>query len=117
MEHLSRRTARSIDLLLLVSDPTQVGIVTAKRLSDLANELDLKVERRILLVNGARQGQEGRLTEMAAETGLPFLMLHEDEKVREAALNGVPLPGDGQLARELRAIIPELFPSSKRKEA
>jgi CO dehydrogenase maturation factor len=116
MEHLSRRTARSIDVLLLVSDPTQVGIGTAQRLSDLADELDLKIGRRILLVNGVRQGQEGRVTTMAGATELSFFILPEDETVRQSSFNGAPLGDDGPLACEMRALIPQIFPSSKRKE-
>ncbi|MCG7844367.1 MAG: AAA family ATPase [Methanomassiliicoccales archaeon] len=117
MEHLSRRTARNIDVLLLVSDPTQIGMATAKRLYDLASELELKVDRVILLINGVRPGQEGRVTSLASATGLPFMILHEDESVRETALNGAPLSGEGPLARELNELIPEIFPSSRRKEA
>jgi CO dehydrogenase maturation factor len=115
MEHLSRRTARSIDLLLLVSDPTQIGLGTVKRLSELADELELKVGRKVLLINGVRKGQEERITSLAEATGLSFTILHDDETVREAAINGAPLCGVEPLARELRTLIPELFPSSRRK--
>jgi len=37
MEHLSRRTTRDVDHLLIVSDPTQRGIMTAQRIADLRN--------------------------------------------------------------------------------
>lgn len=116
MEHLSRRTARSIDLLLLVSDPTPVGVATAKRLSDLADELRLNIGRKILLINGVGQGQEDKLSSLAARTELPFFILHEDQAVREAALNGAPIGQEGSLAEEVRALILEIFPSSRRTE-
>ncbi|MBN1109720.1 MAG: hypothetical protein JXA45_03055, partial [Methanomassiliicoccales archaeon] len=115
MEHLSRRTARDIDLLLLVSDPTPVGVNTAKRLSDLADELSLKVRRRFLLINGLRPGEEARARELAAVTDLDHVVLHEDESVRQASFEGLPLTGDGSLAQEVRTLIAEFFPSSKRK--
>ena len=117
MEHLSRRTARGMDLLLLVSDPTQVGIATAERLSALADELDLKVKRKLLLVNGVRPGQETAVTALAQATGIPFIILHEDEEVRTAALTGVLLRGDEPLARELEPLIKSLSLSSRRTEA
>jgi len=117
MEHLSRRTARSLDLLLLVSDPTQMGVVTAKRLSDLADELELKVKRKLLLVNGVRPGQETVVMALAQATGLPYMIVHDDEAVRTAALTGAPLRGDEQLAEELEPLIRGLSPSSRRKEA
>jgi CO dehydrogenase maturation factor len=117
MEHLSRRTARGMDILILVSDASRTGMSTVERLSDLADEMQLKVGRRLLLVNGVRPDQEGRVSDMAKEVGIPFSILHEDEKVREAALSGKPLKGDEPLAKEVQALIPGLFPSSRRREA
>ncbi|MCX6650529.1 MAG: AAA family ATPase [Methanomassiliicoccales archaeon] len=116
MEHLSRRTARDIDLLLLVSDATQVGISTARRLSDLADELGLKVKRKLLLVNGVRDGQETAVSTLAQATGLSFMITHEDEAVRTAALTGAFLKGDGLLTKELDPVIRSLSPSNRRKE-
>ena len=54
MEHLSRRTTRGMDVLLLVSDPTKVGIETAARLLALAQEMELDVRRSVLIINGMR---------------------------------------------------------------
>jgi CO dehydrogenase maturation factor len=54
MEHLSRRTTKNMDLLLLVSDPTKVGMETASRLLTLAKEMDLEVKKRVLVINGTR---------------------------------------------------------------
>jgi len=115
MEHLSRRTAREIDLLLLVSDPTAVGVATAVRLSQLADELELKVKRKVLLINGVRAGKEGKAEELAKGTGLEFFLLHDDEVVRDGSSSGTPVNGDEPLASELREIVPNLFPSSRRR--
>ncbi len=54
MEHLSRRTTKSMDILLLVSDSTKVGLETAARLLALAKEMGLEVKRSVLFVNGIR---------------------------------------------------------------
>jgi len=54
MEHLSRRTTRSMDLLLLVTDPTKAGVETASRLLSLAMEMGLEVRRKVLVVNAVR---------------------------------------------------------------
>jgi CO dehydrogenase maturation factor len=51
MEHLSRRTTRDVDILLIVSDATQRGIVAAQRVADLVDELEIAVENRYLIVN------------------------------------------------------------------
>lgn len=44
MEHLSRRTTNNVDLLLVVADATPIGIITAKRIAGLANELPITVK-------------------------------------------------------------------------
>ncbi|HUL40124.1 MAG TPA: AAA family ATPase [Methanomassiliicoccales archaeon] len=54
MEHLSRRTTRSMDLLLLVTDPTKVGMETASRLIALVKEMGLEVKKKMLVINGLR---------------------------------------------------------------
>lgn len=51
LEHLSRRTTRDVDILLIVSDPTQRGIVAAQRVADLVDELAISVKDRYLIVN------------------------------------------------------------------
>ena len=51
LEHLSRRTTRDVDILLVVSDPSIRGIIAAGRIAGLVNELQTKVGRVYLLVN------------------------------------------------------------------
>lgn len=51
LEHLSRRTTRVCDVLLVVSDATAVGLRSAKRINELSQELALKIKKRLLLIN------------------------------------------------------------------
>lgn len=51
MEHLSRRTTRDVQQLLIVSDPTQRGLVAARRIADMCKELDINVEKSYLIIN------------------------------------------------------------------
>lgn len=51
MEHLSRRTDSSIDLLLIVAEPTIVGIDTAQRIAELASRLPIAVRRTTVVLN------------------------------------------------------------------
>jgi len=44
MEHLSRMNMRSIDYLLVTSDPSARGILTAKRISDITEPLGLEIK-------------------------------------------------------------------------
>lgn len=53
MEHLSRMNLRSIDYLLIVSDPSARGILTARRIADITGPLQLEIKHQYLLVNRA----------------------------------------------------------------
>jgi CO dehydrogenase maturation factor len=51
MEHLSRRTTRDVQHLIIVSDPTQRGIVAAKRIAEISREFDVRIENVYLVIN------------------------------------------------------------------
>jgi CO dehydrogenase maturation factor len=51
MEHLSRMNLRKIDAMLVVSDPSSRGIMTAERISGLTTALGLDVKSKYLIVN------------------------------------------------------------------
>jgi len=51
MEHLSRRTTKDVDLLLVITDPTIRGVKAAEGIVALAGELDINVKRIVLVVN------------------------------------------------------------------
>jgi CO dehydrogenase maturation factor len=44
MEHLSRRTTNNVDLLFIVAEPTALGVITARRIFELARELPISVK-------------------------------------------------------------------------
>jgi CO dehydrogenase maturation factor len=45
MEHLSRRTTSNVDTLCIVTNPTAVGFVTARRIFELAGQLPIAVRQ------------------------------------------------------------------------
>jgi CO dehydrogenase maturation factor len=51
MEHLSRRTTRDVQHLLVVTDPTQRGIVAAERIAAFRQEMDIRIENTYLVLN------------------------------------------------------------------
>lgn len=51
LEHLSRRTTRACDTLLVISDATPIGLRSAKRINELSQELEIKIKKRLLIVN------------------------------------------------------------------
>ncbi|MEK6692824.1 MAG: AAA family ATPase, partial [Nitrospirota bacterium] len=70
LEHLSRRTTHDVDILIIVSDPTVRGIITARRIKELIKELDLKVKRSALIVNRISNESEDELIKVASDQGL-----------------------------------------------
>jgi CO dehydrogenase maturation factor len=56
MEHLSRRTTDAVNLLVVVSEPTPVGVLTARRILGLSERLPIRVDERGVLWNKASEG-------------------------------------------------------------
>jgi CO dehydrogenase maturation factor len=73
MEHLSRRTTRDVEHLLLVSDPTQRGIVAVERISEMIPDLDINVENVYLILNRVMGEIPAPLTEKIEALGVNFL--------------------------------------------
>jgi len=88
MEHLSRMNLRTIDHLLVVSDPSARGILTARRIAALTAPLAIETRRQWLIVNRAPEPAPAELTEKIRatvdEAGLPLagILPASDELVR-----------------------------------
>ena len=91
MEHLSRMNLRDIDYLIVVSDPSARGIMTAKRIAELTGPLGIRIKKKCLIVN--------RVPEPAGKE----LLAKIDETVQSADLPlGGLLPASNELvAQEL----------------
>lgn len=74
MEHLSRRTTRDVQALLVVSNPSQRGIVAAERIAAFRHSLDINIDQTYLVLNGL-QGETipGPLQERIDALDIPLL--------------------------------------------
>ena len=74
MEHLSRMNLRNIDYLLVTSDPSARGILTAKRIAEITEPLGLDIKEQYLFVNRAPQPVpaplQEKIDEAVNETGM-----------------------------------------------
>lgn len=108
MEHLSRRTTRDVDLLFIVSAPTQSGVRAARRIQALVRELDLSVREMALVLNRA-DGVPSAVAEEIEASGLPLAgLIPEDPQVAACDLEGLPLldlPDDAPAVRATEAIL------------
>ena len=86
LEHLSRRTTRSADALVVVSDATPVGLRAAKRISDLAKELEINTKKNLLVVNRYAKDIE---KEKIRNLSLEYIgNIPEDNNIGKISLNG-----------------------------
>ena len=105
MEHLSRRTTKRMDALLVVSDATKQGIETAKRIQALAKDMEIEIGRSVLVVNRV-QGTIGEAVKREIE-GSDFgsvVYLPFDRKVEELAIAGSPMVRLDQSSQFYRAV-------------
>ena len=92
MEHLSRRTTHKINVLLITSDPTVRGIHTAKRIEGLVNELGLKIDRRLLIINRVSDDDAEKLKSLAENSGLSAAgTVPHDDLIFNYDLHGKPI--------------------------
>jgi CO dehydrogenase maturation factor len=92
MEHLSRRTTRDVDVLLLVTDPTRRGIAAAREMARMVPGLDIRVGHVYLVVNRVRDGLPPLLAEAVTQTGLELIgIIPEDPAMAEFEISGRPL--------------------------
>ncbi len=72
MEHISRRTMRAVDKLLLVSDYSVVGVRSAKKILELAKSLGIKMASSALVINKVTGSLEPLQNEIRA-AGAAFI--------------------------------------------
>ncbi|MEJ5197360.1 MAG: AAA family ATPase [Anaerolineae bacterium] len=103
MEHLSRRTTRDVDHLLLVSDGSLRGLAAAEAMIALSRELEINVRHTYLVLNRVMGELAPTLRTRAQSLGVPLLgVLPYDPLVVEFDGQGRPLvelPDDAPISR------------------
>lgn len=92
MEHLSRRTTRDVQHLLVVTDPTQRGLVAAERIAGFRQEMDIHIEQTHLILNRLNGQMPEALKNRIKDTKLPLLgTVPADNELLEFEFSGRPL--------------------------
>lgn len=85
LEHLSRRTTRSADALVVISDASKIGLKAAKRINELTEELKIKIRKRLLIINQCAEIDK----ESVKDLGLDYIgNIPQDNDIAKASLNG-----------------------------
>ena len=92
LEHLSRRTTQNVDIMLVVTDKSKRGILTAQRIGELSNELDINFKEMLLVVNRITPENKDLILKKAQETDIEIVgTIYEDHEVAEYDVEGKPL--------------------------
>ena len=106
MEHLSRRTTRDVQHLLVVTDPTQRGIVAAERIASFRNELDIRIENTYLVLNRMMGEIPVPLQERIERMDIPLLgVVPSDQELMNFEFNGRPLVELGNESPVYQAVV------------
>lgn len=116
MEHISRQTTRDIDIMVLVSDLTVRGILTAANMQALIKDLRAYVGKIYLIVNRATSPLPPKIAQTIEEASLQVIaLIPEDPKIKELEAQGTPLielppdsplqKGVAEVARKLELVV------------
>jgi CO dehydrogenase maturation factor len=110
MEHLSRKTTQNIDMLIMVSDPTRVGLQTAGRIRELVDKLTaLNIRNKYLLVNGVKESVSLDDKEIEQITGIKSIgFIPYYEAITGRLMKGEPvinLPAESPVVKSIGDIM------------
>lgn len=107
IEHLTRGTARSVDLMLVVVEPSKNSIHTAGLVKQLAAELGIKKIR--FIGNKIRNEKEREFIEKNLETGEILGFIPFDDDIWEGSMSGGPVAElEGELFKSMKEIYEKL---------
>jgi len=108
MEHISRRTTRDVDVLLIVTDPTVRGLHAAGTIGEMARELEVNVRNTFLVVNRLNGEPPQELQSAIEALGIEVAArVPADEKIGQFDSLGKPLvdlPPDSAAGRAIEAL-------------
>ena len=91
MEHISRLTTNNIDILIIVSDTSRRGILSAARIAELTEDLGVRIGKKLFIINQVSEEKKDDVLMVAEEFGLDVAgMIPEDKNVRNFDLKGIP---------------------------
>jgi CO dehydrogenase maturation factor len=111
MEHLSRRTTRNVDLLLIVSDATPIGVRSAGRIYSMEKNLEISVGKSYLVVNRADGNLADSVLREVEKTGLTVIStIPADDMIMEYSLEEksvLLLPSDSSAMLAIQKLLRE----------
>jgi len=87
LENLSRRIVQKVNMLILISDPSNAGLETLIRLQALAQEMEISYERLVIIMNRIRKDRWPEKVEQvrAATQADEVIGLPDNEEIAQVA--------------------------------
>ena len=107
MEHLSRRTACDIDLLLLISDPTMVGVNSAINVFNTAKSAGVKIKDTALIINKSKGRLEEDKLKLIENAGLKIggYIGFQDEIQKNSEKGGVVKYSSSEVEKNINLVL------------
>lgn len=108
LEHISRRVDSDVDLMLIVTDRSRMGLKTAARIKEVAEEVHVDIRRMVLIGNLIDERDESMIRDYANSIGLEYGgYIPYDENVSLYNMKGIPilkLPNDSPSLLAVKSI-------------
>ena len=116
LEHLSRRTTRNVQHLLIVSDPTPRGLITAERIAAFRHELNIEIENAGLIVNRQAGHLPPALQARIEQFDFPLIgIVPPDEALGQLEIDGRSIwevGDDAPVYQAMSGILSEILPGT-----
>lgn len=113
MEHISRRTTRDVDMLLVVTDPTIRGLKAAEVILKLADDIEVNVQHKLLVLNRVVGDIPAALEDAIAALNVALApVVPADARINELDAIGKPLvslDGDSPAFQAVEEITTEVL--------
>ncbi len=121
LEHISRRTAHDVDIMLVVTDASARGLNTAKRVAELAKELRINFGNILVVANKVSDDTREIVDKQAREFGLQVAgYLPFDSIVAKNDAMAIPiweLPEDNPVITAAKQVFDKIDEVRKDKES
>jgi CO dehydrogenase maturation factor len=112
LEHITRRTSRSVDLMYVLTDSSRMGLETAARIKRFTEKIENnKIEKIVLIGNRISPEIGERIKAKAEEIGAKYGgSVPNDETLARQNMEGrslLGLPGDSKAFQAVRKILSE----------
>ena len=114
LENLSRRIIQQVDVLIMVAEPSKMGIETLLRLQSLAIEMNIKYSKLVIIINRHRNpGFSGMMPGIKEKTNADMVINFPDNiEIAEFSEQGkslFDLSGNNEIVKQIDEMIPQIL--------